>query len=242
MRKSKPSSLPFETSDAGERHLWAALEDLPRDEPSAGLRRAFYRELETAGSEGLAARLRAWLGLGSNMGWVTAAGCLVLGFGLSQALFQTDAGGTGAAAPDDRLAALEQNVSMLNRELVLGRLTASSTGTRLQGVVQASNLAEQDQEVARALLATAMQDRSQSVRSAAIDALGPQLNNAEFAGQLMSQLENAESPIVQLALVDLVLRYGNASQLQQLRVLAEQNRLHADLVDHVLSSMGAQSA
>lgn len=238
---SKASSLPFETGDPGEQKLWAALEELPRGEPSSDLRGSFYRGLETASSRSLAVRLREWLGLGSNMGWVTAAACLVLGFGLSQTLLQQSTATPGAAADDGRLAALEQNVSLLNRELILGRLTADSTGMRLQGVVQAGNVAAQDGEVARALLATAMQDRSLSVRSAAIDALGPQLGNAEFGQQLMSLLEEAESPIVQLALVDLILRHGSTSQLEHLRVLAEQERLHADLVSHVLNSLGVQT-
>jgi hypothetical protein len=53
--------------------------------------------------------------------------------------------------------------------------------------------------------------------------------------ELMAQLERAESPLVQLALVDLVLRHGNAGQVEQLVKLAEQGALHPDLAQHVKS-------
>lgn len=237
-------SVPFDAGDPGERALWEALGDLPEDEPSPELRRGFYARLEQASRPGPLARLRDWLGLGSNMGWVTVTAALVLGVGLSQALLQ-GAPKPGGAAPnpgDERLAALEANVAMLNREVILGRLSDDSATLRLQGVMQASSLAEQDPELARALLATAARDRSSSVRSAAIDALAPQLGNEAVSTELLQLLEQADSPIVQLALVDLVLRYGSDDQRAQLLELAEQDRLYPDLIQHVRKSLGVHNA
>lgn len=235
MPERKNPSLPFESSDAAEQKLWQALGKLPRSEPPAGMRRSFYSELERVGSRRLSQRIREWLGLRNNAGWVTAAACLLIGFAVAQLPLER-----GGAEPD-RLAALEENIALLNRELVLNRLQDDAPGTRLLGIHNASSLVENDKEIAQALLVRASQDRSLSVRSAAIDALGPRLNSATVGDELMSLLESAESPIVQLALTDLVLRNGNQQQLSQLLRLANENRLHPDLTSHVKKSLRSES-
>ncbi len=99
-----------------------------------------------------------------------------------------------------------------------------------------------DAEIAQALLVRATLDRSVSVRSAAIDALGPQLGSPAVGDEIMGLLEQAQSPIVQLSLVDLVLRHGTRAQLQELLKLASEDRLHPDLVQHVRNSLQGGSA
>lgn len=227
-------NLPFESSDPAEQQLWVALGELPQEEPSPNMRRSFYHRLEQAGALTWSERVRGWLGLGSNFGWLTAAACILLGFGLS--------GLVKDGKPDDsaRMLAMEQNITLLNRELVLGRLEDDLAGNRLQGVQDASSLVESDGEIVQALLQRATRDRALSVRSAAIDALGPQLQSEAVGSELMQLLENSDSPIVQLALVDLVLRHGNTVQLAQLKSLADNNKLHPDLVRHVQKSFGSE--
>lgn len=235
MSDRKNPSLPFESSDASEQALWQALGDLPSAEPPADLRRSFYNDLEKAGSASWGRRLRSWFGLGTNAGWVTATACLLIGFGAAQLSTEK------VIVEPDRLVALEENIALLNRELVLDRLRDDAPGTRLLGVHAASSLVQDDDEIAQALLVRASQDRSKSVRSAAIDALGPQLNSASVGDELMRLLESAESPIVQLALADLVLRNGNQQQLGRLLLLANEERLHPDLVKHVKKSLGSET-
>jgi hypothetical protein len=57
----------------------------------------------------------------------------------------------------------------------------------------------------------------------------------------MALLEGAESPIVQLALADLVLRHGDRPQVRQLQSLADAGRLHPDIVRHVNNALGSQT-
>lgn len=235
MPDKKTTSVPFESSDQQEQSLWAALDDLPRGEPSPDMRRSFYQRLEQAGSRRWGERLRDWLGMRNNAGWVTATACVLIGFGAAQLTSQQSAG------DHDRLAVLEQNINVLNRELILDRLQDDAAGTRLAGVYDARYVVQDDAQVAQALLQRAATDRSSSVRSAAIDALGPQLSTDTVGSELMTLLETADSPIVQLALVDLVLRNGNAMQLTQLQHLADDKRLHPDIARHVRKSLGSET-
>jgi hypothetical protein len=235
MSEDRKTKLPFDSDDPAEQALWHALEDIPRESPSPAMRRNFYRELDRVSSASFGDRLRGWLGLGSNAGWITAAACVLLGVGVGQAL--RDSGSDGP----DRLAALEQNVALLNRELILDRLEDAQAGKRLRGVVDAGYFVQDDAEIARALLMRATADRVPSVRTAAIDALGPTLGTAVVGNELMKLLESADSPLVQLALVDLVLRNGSDAQLEQLLRLADEDALHPDLVTHVEKSLGRET-
>lgn len=235
MHDKNISSLPFESGDESEMKLWDALADLPAGEPSSEMRRRFYRRLEQAGKTGFSERFGRWLGLRGHSGWLTATACLLLGFAVAQLP------GERPASEPDRLVALEQNVALLNRELILGRLQDEAAATRLTGVIEASDLAGGDLEIVQALLRTATQDRALSVRSAAIDALAPQLKSDNVGSELMKLLEQAESPIVQLALVDLFLRHGSTGQVAQLLRLAESGQLHSDLIPHVKNSARSES-
>lgn len=235
MSDRENQNVPFEGDTPSEQKLWAALEDLPRTEPSPQMRRTFYNELDKAANLGFSQRLRAWLGIGNNRGWLTVTACLVVGVVLGQALNRAD------PAEATRLVALEQNIALLNRELILDRLSDSAAGNRLRGVLDASSFVQDDAEIARALLLRATEDRVTAVRSAAIDALGPSLNSSSIGDELMQLLQDAESPIVQLALVDLVLRNGSQTQLQQLLQLANDERLHPDLAIHVKSALGVET-
>jgi hypothetical protein len=232
MPDRKRNDLPFDSGNKAEQELWNALEELPREEPMPQMRRDFYRQLEEASVETPAARLRHWLGFSGNGGWVTAAVCVIVGVTIGQ-LWNAP-----QTTSPDRLAALEQNIALLNRELILDRLQDASASQRLRGVVDAAYLAGNDAEITRALIARASEDRVDSVRAAAIDALGPSLQDSGVGEELMRLLESAESPLVQLSLVDVVLRNGSKAQLEHLRQLAETDGLHPDVVKHVNNSIG----
>lgn len=231
MSENKPSNLPFSSEDVAENELWKSLGTLPAEEPSTRLRQEFYRKLELVSQPTVVARLRGLLGFSGNVGWITAAACVLLGLGVGQFL---DDAGSGDAV---RLAALEENVSMLNRNLILDRLENDTASKRLRGVIDAAYLVGDDSEIANALLRRATEDRVQSVRSAAIDALGSQLGTPTVGEQLMDMLQQSDTPLVQLALVDLVLRNGSQQQVELLLSLVDGGRLHPDLARHVLTSL-----
>ena len=225
----KHKGVPFDSDDAGEQQLWRDLGDLPQQAPSQRLRRRFYDELDQADRR--LHRRRRWMSLFSAPGLAAALGCVFVGVMIGLLL-------RNSPAPERaELAQLQQQVALLNRTLVLDRLENDSASKRLLGVIEASELAGRDPEVTRALLDRAVDDRVHSVRTAAIDAIGPQLNTPSVGDELMASLEKAQSPLVQLALADMVLNYGSPQQLEQLLQLSERGQLHPDVAKHVKSSV-----
>src|SRR4051812_30077429 len=229
MSEKRKSGVPFESDDAAEQQLWSDLENLPQEAPSQRLRRRFYDELEHADRR--LHRRRRWFGWITAPGLAVAVGCLLVGVMVGVLLRNS------STTSHTELAQLQHQVAILNRNLVLDRLENDSASKRLLGVIEASDLAEHDPEVRRALLERAVDDRVHSVRSAAIDAIGPRVGSPAVGDELMASLEKAESPLVQLALADLVLRYGNPMKMEQLLKLRGRGRLHPDVAKHVKSSV-----
>ena len=236
MSDKKTTDLPLGSDDDAENELWKLLGNIEAEEPSAHLRQGFYRKLERASRPTPMARLRDLLGFSGNIGWITATACLLVGLGSGQLLGNTGQG------DGDRLAALEQNVALLNRDLILDRLDNDTASKRLRGVLDASQVAGDDAEITRALLLRATEDRVQSVRTAAITALGPQLSTPSVSKEFMELLQQTESPLVQLALVDIVLRNGDEQQVLRLLELAEDGLLNPDIARHVFTSLKREVA
>jgi hypothetical protein len=231
MSDQSPPNLPFDSDDAHEQELWKTLRAFRAADPPASLRSGFYRKLDAAKRPGIVAKLRELLGLSGNHGWLTANACILLGLGVGQLV------GPDPGDSPDRLALLEHNVAVLNRTLILDRLDNDSAGKRLRGVLDAAYLVGEDAEITRALLQRATGDRVTSIRTAAIDALGPQVSAPSVAATIMDSILRADSPLVQLALIDLVLRHGNQDQINQLLALAEDGNLYPDLSRHVLTTL-----
>lgn len=236
------SKLNYEAETPGRQAIWDALAELPLEDPADGVRRRFHRELGPARRGTAGERLRDLLGLSGRLGWATAAACLLAGVMVGQFVgpFVGRASDDDGAA-DDRLAALESDVAALNRRLVLDRMNNAQADKRLQGIMDAAHLADDDPAITAALLERASGDRLASIRSAAIDALAPRMSSPDVSRQLMVLLEDADSPLVQFALVELVLRYGDGRQLEQLDELARTARLHPDLQRYIESSVGRDS-
>jgi hypothetical protein len=233
MSEKSRTGVPFDSDDPAEQQLWASLQDIPQSEPPPRMRRRFYGELDRRGGQTRAAPWREWLGLAGGRGFVTAIGCVIAGIAVGVLLRNGEVERT-------ELTDLQAQVTELNRNLILDRLENVSASKRLLGVLDAAGVAQQDAEITRALLSRAVDDRVYSVRAAAIDAIGSRLSTPAVGEELMGLLKTSESPIVQLALVDLVLRHGSAQQVEELLQLSERGILHPELRQYVKSAVGRE--
>ena len=203
---------------------------LPDYQPSEQLRQGFYRQLGAHQSK-RGWRERLW----DRLSWLrqpalASAMSLVVGLLIGSHGFSG-----GQDETQQQLQALESQVAGLNSSLAINLMQNAAIGDRLSGIELAADL--QSQQVDRALLIRARDDRSQSVRSAALAALGPRINQDEVWQEIESLLVNSQSELVQLAVVDLILRFGSSAQVRHLAQVTQEEKLLPEINQYASSKM-----
>jgi hypothetical protein len=221
--------------------LWNKLALLPVEQPSPSLRTRFQAMLESY-QEGrwenadLASERKKFAGLGELIGWMrtpslSAAWACVL---LVAAFLSGRYMDRGADANAQQLAALREELRSTRQLVALSLLQQQSASERLQGVSFTTRLPEPDPQVLDALLHTLRFDNSVDVRLAALDALSRYGRRPEVSRGLVESLEGQQSPLVQVALIDVLVELRDSSavaplkRLQQAPNLDPTVRKHAD--------------
>jgi len=122
---------------------------------------------------------------------------------------------------NQELAALRQELHKTSQLVTLSYLQQQSASERLQGVSYSTRMQEADPQVLDALLHTLRYDNSVDVRLAALDALGRYGKRPEVSRGLVDSLESQESPLVQVALIDVLVDLHEANALEPLRRLRQ---------------------
>ena len=114
----------------------------------------------------------------------------------------------------------------MRQMVALSLMQQQSASERLKGVNWSYQLQQPDREVLTALLDTLMHDPNVNVRLAAIDAL------RQFGGQpvvrsgVVEALGRQDSPMVQVALIDLVVDLKEKESVDTLRKLIQNEKLN----------------
>ena len=211
--------------------LWTKLGVLPPEQPGPALREKFYGTLEAylAGMEGerekpglgrslsrLAARL-----MPPRPAYQAARALALLAVGLGGGFWL---GGQRPSVKNEILA-LRQEVGDMRQTAALSLLRHPSSSDRLMGVNWAENVRQPGRPTVDALVRTLNEDPSVNVRLAAADAL------YLFAGQpgvkesLVKSLARQRSPLVQVALIDLLVSVREKRALEALKILAADEKL-----------------
>ena len=207
--------------------LWQKLELLPEEQPGPELRVRFKAMLD-AYQEGrwenrqLAKERRSLLPGFFSGGWLRmpAAGLawavllLVVGFVAGRSVNSTN-------PADTQMAKLQSELADTRRLVTISLLQQQSASERLQAIAQATawSMSEQhaDPKILAALMHTLHSDNSVDVRLAAVDALGRYYNQPEVRKGLVDALQTQQSPLVQVALIDLMVDLKETSVIEQLK-------------------------
>jgi hypothetical protein len=201
--------------------LWAQLGTLPSEEPTPALRRNFYEMLDRARqteSARPANRLKA-LFRGPFLVPLAAAACLIVG------LFAGYLSGRPAKT-DTELAQLRGEVANLRQAVALSLLQNSSAGDRLRGVTYSNEMGDPDHEVLAALLDRLNYDSNVNVRLAAVDALQRFGRDAVVRQGLRETLVKQQSPLVQIAVIELLSEWKDRQSAPALRSLAQKDSIN----------------
>ncbi|HEX6199212.1 MAG TPA: HEAT repeat domain-containing protein [Thermoanaerobaculia bacterium] len=233
------------------RRLWRGLALLETAAPEGELRErfdavlaAYQAGIAAAGEDERGGRERGWrrwlagLAPAGRPRLQLAYGLLVLLVGLGLGLVLAGGGAPLGGEGRGELRALRGEVRALNELVTLSLLEAPSASERLQGVSFGSRMERPDREVLAALVAAATQDPNVNVRLAAIEALAPLASQPRVLDPLARALPEQDSPVVQVALVDLLLASDGEAARRAAASLLDDEAVHPEVRRHVAERLG----
>ena len=122
-------------------------------------------------------------------------------------------------SPD--VAQLKSQVEGLRQLVALSMMQQQSPGARLRGVSYSEQIAQPDSQVQQALLYAVNHDTNVNVRLSAVDALQKFAGNPEVARAMMDAISVQDSPLVQVALVDMLVQLNARSVAPGMAKLAK---------------------
>jgi anti-sigma-K factor RskA len=208
--------------------IWKKLSLLPVEQPSATSRERFEAMLQayqTGRNDKASVRVErpkrasVWSWLRSHVGAVAwSAALLVIG------VFAGVSGGNyfgnkpiHSNTSQDEIAAMHSELSNMKQMVVLSMLQQQSASERLQGVSYSRREDQLDPQVMSALVHTLRYDGSVDVRLAALDALSRHGAQPQVHKGVVDALQEQQSPLVQVALIDLMLEWRDPDAAQRLR-------------------------
>jgi hypothetical protein len=203
--------------------VWRGLGSLPEPEPDPAVRSRFLEVLEAyqAGrASGLAGQVgdlqRAFRLPHVPHIWQAALAfaLLMVGGFLGRYLAQPR-----GASPD--VAQLQGQVESLRQLVTLSLLQEQSPSSRLRGVTYSYQMAQPDAQVEQALLHAVNHDSNVNVRLSAVDALEKYAANPQIRRALADAVPVQDSPLVQIALMDLLVQLNDKEAAPALRKLAQ---------------------
>jgi hypothetical protein len=211
---------------------WRMLGLLGQAQPSPALRSQFYQSLDAyrqgAASAAPAPPRRRFFDWGGH--WWTSpvfqlawsAALLILGVGMGHWLTQRDRAETDVARLQDEVRNMRQMVT-------LSLLQQQSASERLRGVDYAYRVQQSDTQVLAALLHAVNHDPNVNVRLAAVDALRKFAGSPAVRNTLGQSLAKQDSPLVQIAMIDLIVEMRDKGAANSLAALERNPAANKDV-------------
>ncbi len=114
------------------------------------------------------------------------------------------------------MAELKQQVEENRRVMLTMMENQQSASQRMQGLSVAYEMDKPDDEIVKVLVKTMNEDPNSNVRLAAMDALGKFSNETNVRGALIQSLSSQKDPVVQIALIQLLVKMKEKGVVKQL--------------------------
>lgn len=225
--------------------VWRGLEAMPELEPSQAMRTRFLETL-AAYQEGyqeaqrrqvyVAPQKSWWAGLWpARPAWQAAFSAALLLAGVMGGRYLVEPRSVPVANPE--MAQLRGQIENLRQLVTLSMLQQDSPSARLRGVTYSYQVTQPDQQVEQALLHAVNHDSNVNVRLSAVDALAKFGNNPDVRRALVDSLPVQDSPLVQIALVDLLVQFNDKEALPAMRKLAQDKEANDEVRQRAVSSI-----
>ncbi len=200
--------------------------------PSPALDDRFYAQLAKEKQT-----LRPFTALGINAwGWwprlATVVALLALGLLVGYQL---------QPAKDPSVEKLTQEVSDIKELMMLSLLERESAAERLKAVNLTRDFTQASDAVTRALLKTLNEDANVNVRLAALEALYPYTQQEEVRTALVRSIALQESPLVQMALAELMVAIQEKRSINEFEKLLRTKRVPQEVEKKIEQSVKSMS-
>ena len=206
----------------GLESLWRKLDSVTAEEPSPEMRNRFYAAFGAYGEGFSAASSRERHK--SDFAWSAvsvAAAALLIGLGLGYAFSFQKSG-----RESTEIAQLRGEVNGMRELVALSLLRQQSASERLRGVSWANQVESSDGQVLNALLDSVNHDPNVNVRLAAADALRTFAMTSAARTEITKAIIPQSAPLVQIALIDLVVDLKDSAAVSELRQVAGNDSLN----------------
>jgi hypothetical protein len=208
---------------------WTRLGILPEEQPGPELRRNFYRQLETIRREMAAEKAPPWRQRWRRLlpDWRVAVPALRLATAVLVVAFGFGIGFMAGGSRENakKFTRLNQEVELLQQQVSLSLLSQSSASARLQGLSMTAQMQDPDPALLKMLLEILDNDPSVNVRLSAIDALYLFADHKQVRTALTASLPRQTSPLVQIALIDLMVSLKEKHAAAALKELLNDKQL-----------------
>ncbi len=149
------------------------------------------------------------------------------------------AGGYWLQQPPEKteVAALTRQVTELKEMMMLTLLEKESATDRLRAVNLTSDMNQASQKVTRALIHTLNNDENVNVRLAALDALKAYAQDNKVREELVRAIAKQQSPLVQVALAEVMVALQEKKSVTELKKLLEDDRTPDEVKNRIKESI-----
>jgi hypothetical protein len=212
--------------------IWELMGEIPQPEPSVSMRAGFEVMLANHKRE-LAERrnpIRIWLNTIREYWYLKAQpglafSIILLVAGLTAGyLFHRP--GQAAVAYSRQIDSLSSQVSEMKQLMMLALIQDPSASQRIRAVSYTEDMSSVNRKVIDALFATLNEDPNVNVRLATLEALVKLAGEPEVREGLVRSINLQESPIMQSAIADIMVKLQEKSSVQSLQKLLSKKDLN----------------
>jgi anti-sigma factor RsiW len=211
--------------------IWTKLGVLPMEQPSPALRNRFYTMLEaykeSFEADKAAAVPKKKLSFSFGRIWPRrpafqfAAALVFVVLGITAGYLLRN--------PKAQMSQLHQEVDSMRQIMAVSLLQQPSSSDRIQGASFSSQVKAPTQKTLDTLLQTLNNDPNVNVRLAAVDALYLFSAYPEVKDSIVQSLTKQESPLIQVALIDLLVGIREKRAVEAFKTLIQNEKLNPDV-------------
>ncbi|MEL7001853.1 MAG: HEAT repeat domain-containing protein [Bacteroidota bacterium] len=153
--------------------------------------------------------------------------------GLTAGFLINDKGGES----NDQIENLASEVLQMKEMMMLTLIEKESTSDRLKAVSLTSEMSDASSQVINALIQTLNNDENVNVRLSAMEALYPYAENPEVRTALVQSISQQDSPLMQVALAEMMVNLQEKKSVEELRKILKQEDTPDEIKERVKESI-----